>query len=126
MNTWLLLSAVTRLAGAVVVGVLIGVVVGLLTDALLGVLTGIAGTATVFVVAGWIVLWPMAADSTRRNVCREDFRHTRRGARRRGRAMQAGRHRGSPRAGGGIDAGHAAAATALAGVFMAWATLHLI
>jgi hypothetical protein len=52
MNTWSPLSAVTRLAGAVVVDVLIGVVVGLLTDAPLGVLAGIAGTATVFVVAG--------------------------------------------------------------------------
>jgi hypothetical protein len=125
MNTWLLLSAVTRLAGAVVVGVLIGVVVGLLTDALLGVLTGIAGTATVFVVAGWIVLWPMAADSTRRNVCREDFRPLVEEfvvaaalCRLVGIVVLLVR--------GGIDAGHAAAATALAGVFMAWATLHLI
>jgi hypothetical protein len=56
MSTWLLLSAITRLAGAVVVGVLIGVVVGLLTDAPLGVLAGIAGMATVFADAGWIVL----------------------------------------------------------------------
>jgi hypothetical protein len=125
MNTWLLLSAVTRLAGAVVVGVLIGVVVGLLTDALLGVLTGIAGTATVFVVAGWIVLWPMAADSTRRNVCREDFRPLVEElvvaaalCRLVGIVVLLLR--------GESDAGHAAAATALAGVFMAWATLHLL
>ncbi len=67
-------AAVTRLAAAGVLGALIGVVVGVLTDALLGLLAAIGGAATIFVVAGWIVLWPIDADATRGTVQREDFR----------------------------------------------------
>ncbi len=67
-------AAVTRLVAAGVLGGLIGVVVGVLTDALLGVLAAIAGSATIFVVAGWVVLWPMDAAATRRTVQRQDFR----------------------------------------------------
>jgi uncharacterized membrane protein len=74
MRTWASLSAVTRLAVAVVVGVVIGVVVGLLVDTPVGVLAGIAATEAFFVVSGWTVLWPMAADATKRNTRREDFR----------------------------------------------------
>jgi hypothetical protein len=68
------LAAVTRLVGSVVLGALIGMVVGFLADALLGVLAAIAGAAAIFVVSGWIVLWPMDAAATRRTVQREDFR----------------------------------------------------
>ena len=67
-----MLSAVARLAGAAVLGALIGLVVGVLTDALLGVLAAIAAAATIFVVAGWVVLWPMDAAATRHTVSRED------------------------------------------------------
>ena len=68
------LSAVTRLTVAVVVGVATGSAVGVLTDALLGVLTAIAVQAMVFVVSGWVVLWPLDAAATRHTVRREDFR----------------------------------------------------
>lgn len=123
MKAWLALSAVTRLTVAVGAGVVVGVVVGLLTDASVGMLAGISGTETIFVVAGWATLWTMDADATRQNTRREDFR---------------------PVAEEilvvaialcglvavvvllllGDSAG--AAALALAGVFMAWAALHLM
>jgi uncharacterized membrane protein len=50
------------------------VVVGALTDAPLGVLVDIAATELFFVVAGWLTLWAMDADATRANAQREDFR----------------------------------------------------
>jgi uncharacterized membrane protein len=74
MRTWLALSVVTRLAVAVIAGVVVGVGASLLSDAPVGVLAGIAGTETIFVVAGWAVLWPMDAAATRHNTRREDFR----------------------------------------------------
>ncbi|MFL6089585.1 MAG: DUF1345 domain-containing protein [Aeromicrobium sp.] len=43
---------------------------GIAEDALIGI--GVAGG--IFVVAGWLVLWPMDAETTRRNAHREDFR----------------------------------------------------
>ena len=67
-------TAAPRLAGSIVLGAVIGLVVGLLAGALLGVLAAIAATAMVFVVAGWIVLWPMDAAATQRTVSREEFR----------------------------------------------------
>jgi uncharacterized membrane protein len=126
MRTWLALSAVSRLAGAVGVGVLTGVVVGLLTDAPLGVLAGIAVTETVFVVAGWVVLWPMDAAATHRNTRREDFRPVAEEL-----VVVAVALCGLVGVVlllllGDSRAGQAAAATALAGVFMAWAALHLM
>ncbi|MFE2884650.1 DUF1345 domain-containing protein [Streptomyces sp. NPDC059272] len=125
MRTWLPLAAVPRLACALVLGAAVGVAVGPATDAALGVLAGIAAMELFFVVSGWAVLWPMDADATHRNARREDFRpvteelvvvlvalcglvaivllllH-----------------------GGESDTGHAA--TALCGVFTAWAALHLM
>ena len=74
MKIWLALSAVMRLACAVVAGVVVGAVVGVLTDAPLGILAGIAATELLFVVAGWLTLWSMDADATRANAQREDFR----------------------------------------------------
>lgn len=71
---WLPLSAVRRLAVAAVVGALVGGTVGVLVDVRMGVLAGIATAATLFVVAGWLVLWPMDVDRTRGTVQREDFR----------------------------------------------------
>lgn len=68
------LSAVARLAVAVVAGVVAGVVVGVLTDAPLGVIAGITATELFFVVTGWITLWRMDADATRDNTRRQDFR----------------------------------------------------
>jgi len=67
--------AVNRLVGSILIGALIGVLVGLGLGrgVALGGLIGIAAMATVFVVAGWLVLWPMDAAQTKANVRREDF-----------------------------------------------------
>ncbi|GGS91441.1 DUF1345 domain-containing protein [Nonomuraea spiralis] len=126
MSIWLPLDAVPRLAGAVAVGIAAGVAVGLPADAPLGALTAIAVTELVFVVAGWAVMWPMDADATHRNVRREDFRPV----------AEELVVVGVASCGlvaivllllrGGPDTGHVAAATALCGVFMAWAALHLM
>jgi uncharacterized membrane protein len=125
-RTVLPLAAVTRLAGAAVLGVVIGLVVGVLTEALLGVLAGIAAAATIFVVVGWVVLWPMDAATTRDTVQREDFRPVAEEVIIVAVAL-----------GGlvgivvlllssGSGSGRAAAATAPGGVFMIWAALHLM
>ncbi|MFD0548398.1 DUF1345 domain-containing protein [Streptomyces rectiviolaceus] len=103
-----------------------GVAVGALTNAPLGILAGIAAAETLFVVAGWIVLWPMDAATTHRNVRREEFRPV----------TEELVVVGAALCGligivvllllGDSGMGHAAAATALGGVFMAWAALHLM
>ncbi|CAM3745618.1 MULTISPECIES: DUF1345 domain-containing protein [Tsukamurella] len=68
------LSAGTRLASALLVGVIVTGAVGFLVDPTLGVLAGIGAAAAAFVITGWMVLWPLDADSTRATVQREDFR----------------------------------------------------
>lgn len=119
-------SAIARVVGAAVVGAVIGVVAGVLIDPPLGVLAGIATAGAVFVIQGWAVLWPMDADATRNNTSREDFRPVVEEAvlvtlsviglvaivvlLLRGRAENE----------------VAAAAVALGGVFMNWASLHLM
>jgi uncharacterized membrane protein len=120
------LAAVTRLAAAAFVGAVLGLVVGVLADPLLGVLAAIAGTATLFAVTGWIVLWPIDADRTRDTVQREDFRPV---------AMELVIV-AAALAGlvaivmllllSGSGNGPAAAAIAAGGVFMVWAGLHLM
>jgi uncharacterized membrane protein len=67
-------SAPARLAISLVVGVFVLLLVSLLSSLLLGLLSGIAGMGAVFVLTGVVVLWPMTADSTRRNARREDYR----------------------------------------------------
>jgi len=126
MKTWSGLSAVSRLAIAVVGGAVAGVAVGLPADAPLGVLAGIAVTETIFVVAGWAVLWPMNAAATEGNTSREEFRPV---AEEMAVVVVAlcglvGIVLLLVLAGSGT--GQVAAATALAGVFMAWAALHLM
>lgn len=127
MSTGLPLSAVPRPAGAIVVGAAAGALAGgVLSDASLGVLAGIAATETVFVVTGWLVLWPMDTAAAHRNARREDFRPV----------VEELVVVGAALCGllatfvlllrGGSDRDHAAAATALGGVFMAWAALHLM
>ncbi|WP_329018818.1 MULTISPECIES: DUF1345 domain-containing protein [unclassified Streptomyces] len=128
MSTWLPVSAVPRLGGSLVVGAIVGLAVGLTGHpAPLAILSGIAAVGTVFVVAGWIVMWPMDADATHTNARREDFRP----------ALDELVVVGVSLCGlGGIvlmlvahrsntDTG-AAAAIALLGVLMAWAALHLM
>ncbi|MCX5207873.1 DUF1345 domain-containing protein [Kitasatospora sp. NBC_00240] len=124
-------SAGPRLAGATILGALVGLLVGGLTRLPLGILAAIATVGSVFVVAGWVVLWPMDAGATRRNVRREDFRPVAEellvvsaalgGLLGIVMLLLVG-HPGSAQSAGG----HAAAATALAGVFAAWAALHLM
>ncbi|MFI8951545.1 DUF1345 domain-containing protein [Streptomyces sp. NPDC053750] len=126
MRSWLPLDAVPRLSGALLLGVLVGVVVGLATETPLGALAGIAATELLFVLAGWAVLWPMDAAATRRNARREDFRPVVEEA-----AVVAVAACGLLAIVlllvlGTSDTGHVGAATALCGVFMAWAALHLM
>ncbi|MFF4901337.1 DUF1345 domain-containing protein [Streptomyces sp. NPDC001068] len=125
MTSWLPLDAAPRLAASVILGAAVGAGAGLATDAALGVLAGIATTELLFVVAGWLVLWPMDAAATHRNARREDLRPM-------GEELLVV---GVAVCGlvaivlllvrGRSDTGHVAAATALCGVFMAWAALHL-
>ncbi|MER5965269.1 DUF1345 domain-containing protein [Streptomyces sp. NPDC002057] len=126
MNSPPLLAAVPRLAASAVVGAAAGALVAALTHVPLGVLSGIAVAETVFVVAGWITLWPMDAATTHRNARREEFR-----------PLVEELVVVATAVGGlvGIvvlllvgrsDLSHAAAATALGGVFMSWAALHMM
>lgn len=96
---------------------------GLSTDVPLGILSGIAATEMFFVVVGWCVLWPMDAAATRHNSRREDLRPL----------VEEIVVVAVALCGligivvfllGNSDTGHAA--TALIGVFMAWAVLHLM
>jgi len=117
---------VTRLAAATILGAVLGLVVAVLTDPLLGVLAAINGAAALFVVTGWIVLWPIDADRTRDTVQREDFRPV---------AMELVIV-AAALAGlvgivvllllSGSGSAPAAAAIAAGGVFMVWAALHLM
>jgi uncharacterized membrane protein len=120
------LAALTRLAAAAILGAVLGLVVGTLADPLLGVLAGIAGTGALFVVSGWIVLWPIDAERTRHTVQREDFRPV---------AMEFVIVAAA--LGGlvgivvllllsGSGSGPVAAALAPAGVFTVWGGLHLM
>ncbi|MGW5355562.1 DUF1345 domain-containing protein [Streptomyces sp. NPDC004031] len=123
MIAWFPLSAVPRLAGAVVVGALVGVVVAVAVDGALGALGGIAAMETAFVLSGWIELWPMDADTTRRYARREDFRPLTEEL-----AVVAAALCGLAGIAvlliGPSDTAHAA--TTLIGVLMAWAALHLM
>ncbi|MFE9252746.1 DUF1345 domain-containing protein [Streptomyces sp. NPDC007088] len=126
MSIWLPLSAVARLVRATALGVVAGVLVGVLVDAAFGVLAGIATTELVFVLAGWLTLWPMDAEGTHRNASREDFRP----------ALEECVVVGTALCGliaivvllldGKSGKGNAAAAVALGGVFTSWAALHLM
>jgi uncharacterized membrane protein len=119
-------SALGRLSWAMVGGTVIGVVVGALADALIGTLVGIAAAATLFVVAGWLALWPMDAQSTRQHASREDFRP----------GLEEVVVVAVALSGllgvvlllvlGDTGDSQAAAAAALAGAFMSWAELHLM
>lgn len=117
------MSVVARLAVAVAAGAVFGAVVGLLADVPLGVLAGIAVIEAVFVAAGWTALWPMDAGATRQNTTREDFRPV---------ADEIAVVTVAVCGLVGIVVllllgdSDVAAAVALAGVFMAWAALHLM
>ncbi|MER5205540.1 DUF1345 domain-containing protein [Streptomyces sp. NPDC002825] len=119
-------GAVPRLAVSALFGAATGAVVAALTHTPMGVLAGIAAAETLFVITGWLVLWPMDATTTHRNVRREEFRPL----------VEELVVVATSLCGlvgivvlllvGHTDLSHAAAATALCGVFMAWAALHLM
>jgi uncharacterized membrane protein len=125
MRSWFL-DAVPRLAGSVVLGAAVGVAVGIPVDPALGALAAIAAMELSFVLAGWTVLWPMDAAATHRNARREDFRPL----------LDELVVVAVALCGlfaivllllrGRSDSTHAAAATSLCGVFVAWAALHLM
>lgn len=123
MSSRLPLSAVPRLATALIVGVVIGTIVGLTTDTPLGVLASIAAMETSFVVSGWTVLWPMNSSATHRNARREDFRPLLEEL-----VVVAAALCGLAGIAvlliGNSDTSHAA--TALVGVFIAWSALHFM
>jgi uncharacterized membrane protein len=118
------LSAFTRLAGAVVAGGLTSLGLGLTTDATLAVLAGIVTAETLFVVSGWIVLWPMSAASTHDNARRENFTPVTEELVVVATALGGLVSIAALLVRGDTDTGHAA--LALGGVSMAWATLHLM
>ncbi|MFE5793431.1 DUF1345 domain-containing protein [Streptomyces sp. NPDC056503] len=124
-HAWSWRYAVPRLAGAGTTGAAAGAVTGLLADTALGILAGIAVAETVFVVTGWIVLWPMDATTTRHNLRREEFRPVVEES-----AVVTATLCGLVAIVALllVDSGYgrAAAGVALWGVFMAWAALHLM
>jgi len=115
-------TARARLTGALACGALVGLGIGAFAGALVGVLAGIAATAAIFVVVGWMVLWPLDATATRQSVQREDFRPVAEEI-----AIVVATLAGLV----GIivlvlGGGRTAAAVAPAGAFTVWAALHLM
>lgn len=66
-------AALSRLVLSLVAGV-VASLLGAAAGTAPGLLIGVAVAGTCFVGTGWLVLWPMDADDTRRNTGREDFR----------------------------------------------------
>ena len=119
-------SATTRLLGSLVIGVLAGAVIGVLFDTAIGLLAAVTAGHGAFVAWGWATLWPMDADFTRRNTRREDVRASVEEL-----IVVVAAIGGLVAIGvlvllGNSAAAQLAAALALAGVFMAWASLHLM
>ncbi len=119
-------SAAARLAISVVVGVVVALLVGLLWSVLLGVLFGIAVMGAVFLLAGFVVLWPMTPDSTRGDARNEDYRpHTEE-------LLVAAAALGSLvvivvlLVVGAANIRTLAAAIGLVGLFLSWGMLHLL
>lgn len=122
------IGASIRLSAAVLVGIVSGglvVLVGVRPE--LGILAGVVAMHATFVVAGWCVLWPMDAAGTRANARRQDLRP----------AVEELLVVGISLCGllgiamllvlnrSGTD-GQVGAAVGLLGVFLAWASLHLM
>jgi len=124
MRTLIPVAALPRLVIALVAGVL-AAVVGSPSGTAPAMLIGVAVSGTVFVVSGWIVLWPMDADATRRNAYREDFRPHVDEAGIVGVGLLGLSGVGLLITGGTITASWPPAVAVL-GVFMAWASLHLM
>ena len=122
---WVPVTAPPRLLAALVAGGAAGVAAGL-ADPAIGVIVGVASAATVFVVLGWLALWPMDAATTRSHVQREEFRPLVDELIVVGAALCGLGAIGSLVIAGGPAAGSAPGALAVLGVFMTWAALHLM
>lgn len=119
-------AAGVRLAGSLVAGAVTAAAGVLLVDAQIGTLLAVAVVHAAFVASGWIALWPLDADTTRANTRREDFRP----------AAEELVVVAISLCGllgivmllvvGHSAQGRLAAAVALVGVFLAWASLHLM
>ncbi|MER6939501.1 DUF1345 domain-containing protein [Nocardioides sp. NPDC127514] len=119
-------AAGVRLAGSLVAGAMAAAAGVLLVDAQIGTLLAVAVVHATFVASGWIALWPLDADTTRANTRREDFRP----------AAEELVVVAISLCGllgivmllvvGHSAQGRLAAAVALVGVFLAWASLHLM
>lgn len=125
MRPPLVATAVPRLLGALAAGSAAGGAVAV-ADPEVGVLTGIVVTCTAYVAVGWLVLWPMDADATRVNATHEDLRPVATELVVGGAALSGLGGIVMLMLAGGDHAGRGPAALALAGVFMAWASLHLM
>ena len=84
------LSALPRLVAALVVGAGVGVAVGATVSAPIGALTGGTTALALFVVSGWVVLWPLDAASTRAQRRARGVQASPRGARGRRRLARSG------------------------------------
>lgn len=119
-------AAAVRLAGSLLAGAVTAAAGVLLVDAQIGTLLGVAVVHAAFVASGWVALWPLDADTTRANTRREDFRP----------ATEELVVVAISLCGllgivmllvvGHSSQGRLAAAVALVGVFLAWASLHLM
>ena len=118
-------TALLRLVCAVTAGVIAAVTVSVASPAS-GVLVGVAVAGTLFVVVGWVALWPMDASATHLHVRSEDFKPHVDEVVVVGLAMGGLAGIVSLLVAGGTDAGDWPAAIAVLGVFMTWAALHLV
>ena len=119
-------AAGVRLAGSLLAGAVAAGAGVLLVDPQIGTLLGVATIHAVFVASGWVALWPLDAGTTGANTRREDFRP----------AAEELVVVAISLCGllgivmllvvGDSSQGPLAAAIALVGVFLAWASLHLM
>lgn len=119
-------AAGVRLAGSLLAGAVAAAAGVLLVDAQIGTLLGVAVVHAAVVASGWVALWPLEAGATRANTRREDFRP----------AAEELVVVAISLCGllgivmllvlGDSSQGRLAAAIALVGVFLAWASLHLM
>jgi uncharacterized membrane protein len=125
MHSRMPISAVPRLVGAILAGVIVATIVGLVMNPAAAALAGIAGGGAAFVVVSWVVLWPMDAERTRHTVRREDFRPVVEELAVNSAALFALAGVVSLIIGGSAQ-GKGSALVALIGVFLSWAALHLM
>ena len=126
MSDHLPASAGTRLLRAACGGVAAGVGVALLLNDPLGILVGILVLHAVFVATGWLSLWSLSATDTRRNARREDFRTATEELLIVAVSLGALAGIGTLLVLDDSATDEIAAALALTGVFLAWASIHLM